>query len=126
MKSITEKLINLGFKENENFFEKYVQKIGDRFGYSIIYDKEQGAFLFIKYTRTEKIIDEEEIMLNHNNLNSGIKEEWLRIKKELEHFKIKFYSFDQGGKKMTKKESIKLAAVKIRQLEQKIKLKKGA
>lgn len=28
--------------------------------------------------------------------------------------------------KMTKKESIKLAAVKIRQLEQKIKLKKGA
>lgn len=94
MKSITEKLINLGFKENENFFEKYVQKIGDRFGYSIIYDKEQGAFLFIKYTRTEKIIDEEEIMLNHNNLNSGIKEEWLRIKKELEHFKIKFYSFD--------------------------------
>jgi hypothetical protein len=27
---------------------------------------------------------------------------------------------------MTKKESIKLAAVKIRQLEQKIKLKKGA
>lgn len=126
MKSITEKLINLGFKENENFFEKYVQKIGDRFGYSIIYDKEQRAFLFIKHSRTEKYIDEEEIMLNHNNLNTGIKEEWLRIKKELEHFKIKFYSFDQGGKKMTKKESIKLAAVKIRQLEQKIKLKKGA
>ncbi len=126
MKTITEKLINLGFSENENCFEKYVQKLGDRFGYSIIYDKEQGAFLFIKYTRTEKIIDEEEILLNHNNLSSGIKEEWLRIKKELEHFKIKFYSFDQGGKKMTKKESIKLAAVKIRQLEQKIKLKKGA
>lgn len=126
MESITEKLINLGFKENKNFFEKYVQKIGDRFGYSIIYDKEQQAFLFIKYTRTEKYIDEEEILLNHNNLSSGIKEEWLRIKKELEHFKIKFYSFDQGGKKMTKKESIKLAAVKIKQLEQKIKLKKGA
>lgn len=94
MKSITEKLINLGFKENENFFEKYVQKIGDRFGYSIIYDKEQEAFLFIKHSTTEKYIDEEEIMLNHNNLNSGIKEEWLRIKKELKHFKIKFYSFD--------------------------------
>lgn len=94
MKSITEKLINLGFSENKKCFEKYVQKLGDRFGYSIIYDKEQGAFLFIKYTRTEKIIDEEEILLNHNNLSSGIKEEWLRIKKELEHFKIKFYSFD--------------------------------
>ena len=126
MKTITEKLINLGFKENENFFEKYVKKLGDRFGYSIIYDKEQEAFLFMKYTRNEKIINEEEILLNHNNLNSGIKEEWLRIKKELEHFKIKFYSFDQGGKKMTKKESIKLAAGKIRQLEQKIKLNKGA
>ena len=94
MKTITEKLINLGFSENEKCFEKYVKKLGDRFGYSIIYDKEQGAFLFIKYTRTEKIIDEEEILLNHNNLSSGIKEEWLRIKKELEYFKIKFYSFD--------------------------------
>ena len=94
MKSITEKLINLGFSENEKCVEKDVQKIGDRFGYSRIYDKEQQAFLFIKYTRTEKIIDEEEIMLKHNNLNTGIKEEWLRIKKELEHFKIKFYSFD--------------------------------
>ena len=94
MKSITEKLINLGFSENEKCFEKYVQKLDDRFGYSIIYDKEQGAFLFIKYTGNLKIIDEEEILLNHNNLNSGIKEEWLRIKKELEHFKIKFYSFD--------------------------------
>ena len=90
MESITEKLINLGFSENKKCFEKYVQKLGDRFGYSIIYDKEQGAFLFIKYTRTEKIIDEEEIMLNHNNLSSGIKEEWLRIKKELESFKIKY------------------------------------
>ena len=49
MKSITEKLINLGFKENKNFFEKYVKKIEDRFGYSIIYDKEQEAFLFIKH-----------------------------------------------------------------------------
>ena len=94
MKSITEKLINLGFNENEKSFEKYVQKLSDRFGYSIIYDKEQEAFLFIKYTGNLKIIDEEEILLNHNNLNSGIKEEWLRIKKELEHFKIKFYSFD--------------------------------
>lgn len=94
MKTITEKLINLGFSENEKSFEKYVQKLSDRFGYSIIYDKEQEAFLFIKYTGNLKIIDEEEILLNHNNLNSGIKEEWLRIKKELEHFKIKFYSFD--------------------------------
>lgn len=93
MKTITEKLIELGFSENEKCFEKYVKKPGDRFGYSIIYDKEQGAFLFIKYTRTEKIIDEEEILLNHNNLSSGIKEEWLRIKKEMEH-EIKFYSFD--------------------------------
>lgn len=94
MKTIPEKLIDLGFSENEKSFEKYVQKLGDRFGYSIIYDKEQEAFLFIKYTRTVKIIDEEEILLNHNNLNSGIKEEWLRIKKELESFKIKFYVFD--------------------------------
>ena len=94
MESITEKLINLGFSENEKSFEKDVQKLGDRFGYSIIYDKEQEAFLFIKYTGNLKIIDEEEILSNHNNLNSGIKEEWLRIKKELESFKIKFYSFD--------------------------------
>jgi len=52
------------------------------------------TFLFIKYTGNLKIIYEEEILSNHNNLNSGIKEEWLRIKKELESFKIKFYSFD--------------------------------
>ena len=94
MKSITEKLINLGFKENKNFFEKYVKKIDDRFGYSIIYDKEQEAFLFIKHSSTEKYIEEEEIMLDHNNLNTGIKEEWSRIKRELESFEIKFYSFD--------------------------------
>ena len=36
MESITEKLINLGFSENEKSFEKYVQKLGDRFGYSMI------------------------------------------------------------------------------------------
>lgn len=94
MKTITEKLIELGFSEKKECFEKYIQKIGDRFGYSIIYDKEQEAFLFIKHSRTEKFIDEEEIMSNHNNLNTGIKEEWSRIKKELKSFKIKFYVFN--------------------------------
>lgn len=77
----TDRLKELGFKEEDSYFYKEVGKTTDRFMTTIIFDKEEEKFVFTRFFSSRvKLIDEETILINHNELHTGAKEEWLKIK----------------------------------------------
>lgn len=81
----TIKLKELGFIEDSISFRKEVGKSTDRFMTTIIFDKEEEEFLFMRrFTSRDKFIDEEEIIRNNNELHTGAKEAWLKIKEMME------------------------------------------
>ena len=77
----TDKLKELGFKEEDSCFYKEVGKTTDRFMTTIIFDKEEKKFVFTRFFSSRvKLIDEETLLINHNEFHTGAKEEWLKIK----------------------------------------------
>ena len=81
----TNKLKELGFTEDSVCFFKEVGKETDRFETTIIFDKEEKKFLFTRFFSSRvKFIDEEDIIRNHNELQTEAKNEWLKIKKIME------------------------------------------
>ena len=48
---------------------------------TIIFDKEENKFVFSRFFSSRvKLIDEETILRNSNELHTGAKKEWLKIK----------------------------------------------
>ena len=81
----TDKLKELGFKEEDSCFYKEVGESKDRFRTTIIFDKEEEKFLFTRqFTSRAKFIDENDILTDHNELHTEAKKEWLKIKKIME------------------------------------------
>ena len=75
------KLKELGFTEDSDCFFKEVGKETDRFMTTIIFDKEEEKFVFTRFFSSRvKLIDEKTILINFNELHTGAKEEWLKIK----------------------------------------------
>lgn len=75
------KLKELGFTEESTHFYKKVGELTDRFTTTIIFDKEEEKFLFTRFFSSRvKLITENDILINHNELHTGAKEEWLKIK----------------------------------------------
>ena len=81
----TDKLKELGFKEEDSCFYKEVGKTTDRFMTTIIFDKEEKKFFFLRhFISSDKFIDEEAIIINHNELQTEAKNDWLKIKEIVE------------------------------------------
>ena len=79
------KLKELGFIETSIAFYKTVGESKDRFETTIIFDKEEEKFFFLRhFISSDKFIDEEDIIINHNELQTEAKNEWLKIKEIVE------------------------------------------
>lgn len=90
--TLIEKLNEIGFKKvKNNNKNKYIYTLDidnymDRFGYTIIYDPEINKFYIMAHKSSSRLIDEEEILRNHNNTNPKMKERWILLKEQLKDF----------------------------------------
>ena len=97
------KLIELDFKEDvkRNSFTKYSTHIEDRFNHILVVYPD-GEMYINRYKMSGlTTITFDEIIRNHNNLNSGIKKEILKLIKELLPLGVKIYN-GEGFKELEK------------------------
>ena len=94
---ITEKLLELGFELKEDYHqgEAYVFRTsrgGNRFIHDFAYYPDENQFYINAYKSSTRTITEEELLKDHNNLNTSAKEKWLEIKNELKDFNFRVWN----------------------------------
>lgn len=95
--TLIEKLKKLGFKDSNNNYNKedlcfmIERHKKDRFKYDLVYSVKQNTMFIFAYKSDLKLIEEKELLRNHNNLATGAKNKYLEIKEALKEFNYEIY-----------------------------------
>lgn len=98
--SITKKLLELGFTVDENYLRTgtkgYVYRTSredrNRFVHDFVYyEGENQFYINVHKTSATHTISEENLLRDHNNLNTQAKEKWLEIKGKLKKYVFNVY-----------------------------------
>jgi|SRR5699024_1371455 len=94
---LTEKLLKLGFELGEYYGKMaYVYRTernpNMRFIHEFVYYPDENQFYINCYkTRSIETITEDELIRDHNDLNTPAKEQWLEIKTQLKDHNFNIY-----------------------------------
>lgn len=95
--TLIEKLKELRFKtDNKNYNKEDLclmldQHKGDRFAYDLVYSVKANKMFIFAYKSDLKLIEENELLKNHNNLATGAKNKFIEIKEALKDFDYEIY-----------------------------------